>query len=91
MTNTMEVISKLDAIGRGRGCEIEQVSISLERREAAVIFISKETEVYSAHSYSWFDGEALPSSTYWGAYDCNLDMARKIWAEKSRQFMQGWK
>ena len=91
MTNTIDIIGKLDAIARGRGCEIEQVSISLERREAAIIFISKETDVYSAHSYTWFDGEALPSCTHWSAYDLNLDTARKVWAEKSRQFMQGWK
>ena len=91
MTNTMDIIGKLDTIARARGCEVEQVSISLERREAAVIFISKQSDVYSAHSYTWWDGEALPSSTHWGAYDLNLDTARKVWAEKSRQFMQGWK
>ena len=91
MSNTIEVIGKLDAIARARGCEIEQVSISLERREAAIIFINKESEVYSAHSYTWWDGEALPNNTHWGAYDLNLDTARKVWAEKSRRFMEGWK
>lgn len=91
MSNTIQVVNKLDAIARSRGCEVEQVAISLERREAALIFLHKDSEVYSAHSYSWWDGEALPNSTHWGAYDLNLDTARKVWAEKSRQFMEGWK
>lgn len=90
MSNTIEVVNKLDAIARSRGCEVEQVAISLERREAAIILMHKDSEVYSAHSYSWWDGEALPNSTHWGAYDLNLDTARKVWAEKSRHFMQGW-
>ena len=89
--NSIQVVNKLDAIARARGCEVEQVAISLESREASVIFLHPEAETYSAHTYTWWDGEELPNSTHWGAYDCNLDMARKVWAEKSRRFMEGWR
>jgi len=92
MTNrtSIEVINKIDAIARSRGCEVEQIAISMERGEASLLFLHTDSEVYSAHSYCWFDGEELPRSTFWGAYDLNLDGARRVWTEKARQFMQGW-
>ena len=88
--STIEVVNKLDSIARARGCEVEQVSISLDKREAAVIFLHPDREVYSAHSYGWWDTEEMPSYTYWGSYDLNLDGARRVWAEKSRRFMEGF-
>lgn len=88
--NTLQVVQTVDAIARARGCEVEQVSISLDKREAALIFFHPDREVYSAHSYGWWDTEEMPSHTYWGSYDLNLDGARRVWAEKSRRFMEGY-
>lgn len=89
-TNTLNVVQALDSIARSRGCEVEQVAISLDKREAAVIFLHTDSEVYSAHSYGWWDTESMPKNTYWGSYDLNLDGARRVWAEKSRRFMEGF-
>lgn len=89
-TNTLKVVQTVDAIARARGCEVEQVAISLDKREAALIFFHPDREVYSAHSYGWWDTEEMPSHTYWGSYDLNLDGARRVWAEKSRRFMEGY-
>jgi hypothetical protein len=89
-TNAIKVINQIDSIARGRGCEVEQVAISIDKREASVIFFHTDREVYSAHSYGWWDTEDLPNHTYWGSYDLTLDSARRIWAEKSRRFMEGY-
>ena len=89
-TNTLNVVQALDSIARSRGCEVEQVAISLDKREAAVIFLHTDSEVYSAHSYGWWDTDPMPKNTYWGSYDLNLDGARRVWAEKSRRFMEGF-
>ena len=53
MTNrtSIEVINKIDAIARSRGCEVEQIAISMERGEASLLFLHTDSEVYSAHSY----------------------------------------
>ena len=88
--NTIKVVSQLDSIARGRGCSIEQVAVSIDKREAAVIFWHDDKEVYSAHSYGWWDTEEMPRHTYWGSYDLNLGGARRVWAEKSRRFMEGF-
>lgn len=88
--NAIKIINQIDSIARGRGCTVEQVAISLDKREAAVIFFHDDSEVYSAHSYGWWDTEDLPRNTYWGSYDLNLDSARRVWAEKSRHFTQGY-
>lgn len=91
MPNMIEVINKIDSIARARGCEVEQVAISMERGEAALVFYSPRSELYSSHSYAWFDGEELRDQTHWGAYDLTLDGARRVWTEKARRFMEGWK
>ena len=59
-TNTVKVVQTVDAIARARGCEVEQVAISLDKREAALIFFHPDREVYSAHSYGWWDTEEMP-------------------------------
>jgi len=88
--STFEVVKKLSEIATARGCTLEQVAVSLERGEAAAIFYSDRAETYSAHSYAFFECEDLRSHTHWGAYDLNLDGARRVWAEKCRRFMEGF-
>ncbi len=87
---SIEVVNKIDAIARSRGCEVEQIALSMERGEASLIFLHTAREVYSAHSYCWFDDEELRDQTHWGAYDLNIDGARRVWTEKARRFMEGW-
>ena len=89
--STFEVVKKLSEIATARGCTLEQVAVSLERGEAAAIFYSDRAETYQAHSYAFFCDEPLRDHTHWGAYDLDLDGARRVWTEKARRFMQGWR
>lgn len=85
--STIQVVNKLAQIAHGRGCEIEQIALSLDKTEAAVIFRTKGTKTYSAHSYFWFDGEPLGNNTCHGSYDCDLPTARRVLTRKARYFM----
>ena len=85
--STIEVVNKLDEIAHSRGCEIEQIAVSLNKTEAAVIFKHNGRDVYSVHSYFWFTGEPLRNFTDHGSYDCDLATARRVLTRKARYFM----
>jgi len=87
--NTFEVVSAVDAIVRRMGNEIDEITISLYKREAHLVAVNHERGDYSVHSYYWFDGEPMPSQLAYGHYDCNYETARAVLREKARHILGG--
>lgn len=87
--NTFEVVQHIDALVRRMGNELDQIVISLTRREAQLVAFNAERGDYSVHSFYWWKGEALPNSLCYGHYDCNHTQSRDVLRLKAQHMLGG--